>query len=447
VVDVEHDLVGLEHRPARGDGQVVQEVERLGLLPEPEDEVHRPRDHAGSATTRGTLAAVPERPGLVVVTPLAPARTGNGLAMRAATLVDGARVDHRVHLVVVPVAGGGEVDGSGLASTEVVALAAPGAPGALAAVVADPAWRQRWAAMAPPPAAVLAGSPALAAPVADRLAGEGVRGVVALRTTVAPFALALAEALGVPLVVDADDDDERLQRDLGHDDLASAHGRLAGVVLPAARAVLAAGAADADGLTRRHRLAPPAVVVPNAAPPAPTEVLEPPGDRRALLMANLTYEPNVVGARWLVDEVLEHLEQDWHLDLVGEAVDDVVALAGPRVGVHGRVDDLTPWYAGADVVVVPLHHGAGSRIKVLEAFARRRPVVSTSVGVAGLDAVAGEQALVADDPVAFARAVESASRPDAAARLVAAGTEVAARHAPEVVVPLVAQRLAAALDL
>jgi glycosyltransferase involved in cell wall biosynthesis len=248
-------------------------------------------------------------------------------------------------------------------------------------------------------------------------------------------------------VVDADDDDERLQRDLGHDELASAHARLTGVVLPAARAVFAAGAPDAEALTRRHRLDPPAAVVPNAAPPAPTDVGPPSGGRRALFVANLTYEPNVAGARWLVDEVLGNLGQDWRIDLVGEAVDEVAGLAGPRVGVHGRVDDLTPWYTGADVVVVPLHHGAGSRIKVLEAFARRRPVVATTVGVAGLEVVAGEHALVADDPVGFARAVESAGQADVAARLAAAGAEVGARHAPEVVVPLVAQRLAAAFGL
>jgi glycosyltransferase involved in cell wall biosynthesis len=55
----------------------------------------------------------------------------------------------------------------------------------------------------------------------------------------------------------------------------------------------------------------------------------------------------------------------------------------------GAVPDLTPWYAGADVVVVPLPEGAGTRIKVLEAFAHRRPVVATPAAVAGLDVVDG----------------------------------------------------------
>ena len=55
----------------------------------------------------------------------------------------------------------------------------------------------------------------------------------------------------------------------------------------------------------------------------------------------------------------------------------------------GAVEDLAPWYAGADVVVVPLREGAGTRIKVLEAFAHRRPVVATPAAVAGLAVVDG----------------------------------------------------------
>jgi hypothetical protein len=392
---------------------------------------------------------VPERPCLVLLTPLAPARTGNGLAMRAATLLDAALVDHRVHLVIVPLAGEvRSVDDVRLASIEVAPLADVGDPVALAAIVADPRWRERWSRLDPPPAAVLAAPPTLAAALADRLRGEAVRGVVALRLTLGPVGLALAEALEVPLVIDADDDDERLQHDLGHDRLADAMERVASVCLPAARAVLAASAEDADALSRRHHLDPPAAVSPNAAPLPTRPVGPPPGDGRTLFVANFTYEPNALAARWLVNEVVPHLAPEVTVDLVGAAGEDLRGLAGARVRVHGPVDGLSEHYAAADVAVAPLRHGAGSRIKVLEAFAHGRPVVATTVGVAGLDVEPGRHVLVADDPAGFAASILDARRPDTARAFVAGAADlVERRYAPEVVVPALAQRLRAVLDL
>jgi glycosyltransferase involved in cell wall biosynthesis len=70
----------------------------------------------------------------------------------------------------------------------------------------------------------------------------------------------------------------------------------------------------------------------------------------------------------------------------------------PEVRVIGAVPDLTPWYRDADAVVVPLRAGGGTRIKVLEAFSFRRPVVSTSLGVEGIDVVPDEHVLLGDSP-------------------------------------------------
>ena len=71
----------------------------------------------------------------------------------------------------------------------------------------------------------------------------------------------------------------------------------------------------------------------------------------------------------------------------------------------GFVPDLGPLYAAADVLVAPLAFGAGTRIKLLEAFSRGVPVVTTSIGAAGLDAVPGRHLLIADAPGEMARAV------------------------------------------
>jgi glycosyltransferase involved in cell wall biosynthesis len=95
---------------------------------------------------------------------------------------------------------------------------------------------------------------------------------------------------------------------------------------------------------------------------------------------------------------------------VGEAPPDVQALGRePNVTVTGYVEDLGAELERCDVALVPLRRGTGTRLKILEAFAHSIPVVSTSVGAAGLDVVDDEHLLLADAPEAFA---------DASARLV-----------------------------
>ena len=73
--------------------------------------------------------------------------------------------------------------------------------------------------------------------------------------------------------------------------------------------------------------------------------------------------------------------------------------------VHGFVPDLRPYYRQAAVVVVPLLRGGGTNLKVLEAAASGKAIVTTSVGVEGLPFRAGDDLLVADSEADFARAV------------------------------------------
>jgi len=146
----------------------------------------------------------------------------------------------------------------------------------------------------------------------------------------------------------------------------------------------------------------------------------------ALLFAGLlTYPPNVDAARYLVAEVAPRLRErlpDAVVHLVGKADGRVRELHDPpHVLSTGWADDMATELARADVVVVPVRYSSGTRIKILEAFAHRIPVVATHAGVAGLDAVADQHLLVADDPSAFADACHAALTDDALrARLVEA---------------------------
>jgi glycosyltransferase involved in cell wall biosynthesis len=79
--------------------------------------------------------------------------------------------------------------------------------------------------------------------------------------------------------------------------------------------------------------------------------------------------------------------------------------ADERVQLHGFVEDLRPLYARAGVVVAPLEVSAGTNIKVLEAMACGKVVVSTPVGCAGLELRDGEEAFIREDWAGFAEAV------------------------------------------
>jgi polysaccharide biosynthesis protein PslH len=77
----------------------------------------------------------------------------------------------------------------------------------------------------------------------------------------------------------------------------------------------------------------------------------------------------------------------------------------PDVVLTGTVPDMREQIARAAVCVVPLRIGSGTRLKILEAAAMAKPIVSTRVGAEGLDFVPGEEIILADEPDAFARAV------------------------------------------
>lgn len=124
----------------------------------------------------------------------------------------------------------------------------------------------------------------------------------------------------------------------------------------------------------------------------------------------LKYPPNAYGASWFVSEITPLLAQtvpDATLRIVGVSTLAVNALADPpRVVVVGPVGEIADELAQADAVVVPLHFGSGTRLKVLEAFAHRLPVVSTTLGAEGLGAEDEVHLLVADTAEAFALACQ-----------------------------------------
>jgi polysaccharide biosynthesis protein PslH len=100
-------------------------------------------------------------------------------------------------------------------------------------------------------------------------------------------------------------------------------------------------------------------------------------------------------------------EPDVTLTIVGRTPTPAVRKLAddPAVTVTGRVDDVRPYMRDAAVYIVPLRIGGGTRLKIFEAMSMAKAVVSTTVGAEGLPVTSGENAILADEPPQFARAV------------------------------------------
>jgi len=121
--------------------------------------------------------------------------------------------------------------------------------------------------------------------------------------------------------------------------------------------------------------------------------------------------PNVEAILYFHSQIYETLKKqfvDLKLFVVGkDPTDEVRALANdPSIIVTGFVQDVRPYIARASVVIAPFVSGTGVKTKVLEAMAMGKPVVTTSIGMRGINATPGEHLYVADSPVAFVDRVQ-----------------------------------------
>jgi len=178
------------------------------------------------------------------------------------------------------------------------------------------------------------------------------------------------------------------------------------------------------------------VVIPNAADidylqPRPTDPA--PDGHTVLFFGLLATVPNVDGVVYFLREIwplIVRARPDARFVVIGaDPSPAILAHAGPGVTIVGPVADLRPHLAAAAVVVVPLRLGSGTRLKILEAWAMARPVVSTALGAEGLEAVPGQHLLVADDPSAFAASVlRVLGEPSLADQLARAGRALVAER-------------------
>jgi len=164
-------------------------------------------------------------------------------------------------------------------------------------------------------------------------------------------------------------------------------------------------------------------VIPNGFQRPAQEPLRNPIDPPRIGFIGLfSYSPNLEGMRWFVRECWPLVKREIpnaRLRVAGKDSDGPLKPAGPDIDALGFVADPAAEIATWSVMVVPVLHGAGTRVKIADAFSRKCPVVSTCLGAFGYEVQSGRELLMADDPDSFAAACVALIRDRASASAMA----------------------------
>lgn len=363
-----------------------------------------------------------EKPSLLYLSPVVPATSGNGLAMRAGMVLQLLSRHYRVSLLVVPLysAPGASVPPAIARLCARIVIVAPDRSPSETAL-----WRRH-------PVLNAVGRTLRRRPRSYQSLVEAASGTFAgmtfdvvhvFRLAMLPFARSYLDLAGPTAErhLDLDDIESTAHRRLadlyrltGQDHLASAEDaqaerseRLETEVLQRFDRLYVCSEVDRAHLRGRGRAR--ICVLPNALPRPITLPPKSPGRPFTFLfVGTLGYYPNEDAVRFFCNEVLplmrDGARRALRVLIVGTGarpsilqLDDL-----PDVKVVGAVRDVAPWYAQADAAIIPVRAGGGTRIKVLEAFRYECPVVSTTVGVEGIAASAEDHLLIGDTAVAMA---------------------------------------------
>ena len=194
--------------------------------------------------------------------------------------------------------------------------------------------------------------------------------------------------------------------------------------------VVAVSRADAEAIERDYGV----TGVGDVPTGVDTDYFRPAG-RASLEPLNLVFTgsmdwlPNEDGITWFVEDVLPRIHAripEVTLTVVGRNPPPRIqqlARNDSRLQVTGSVPDVRPYMEKAAAFIVPLRVGGGTRLKIFEALAMERALVSTTIGAEGLPLKHGDHALIADSPDNFADAVlQVLSDPALAVALATAGS-------------------------
>lgn len=128
-----------------------------------------------------------------------------------------------------------------------------------------------------------------------------------------------------------------------------------------------------------------------------------------LFVGSLDYYPNEEGLIWFLQYVLPNIKSDFNFRIVGsgncsQAIKDVISNL-KNVQLVGFVEQLEQCYLNAELIVIPILSGSGTRLKALEAMKFQKAIVSTAKGVEGIQIV--DEVIIQDEPIKMAQAIDN----------------------------------------
>lgn len=179
---------------------------------------------------------------------------------------------------------------------------------------------------------------------------------------------------------------------------------------------------------------PPSTIIPICVDPQDKPFLERrPNAYRVTFLGGLHWPPNAFGLRWFLRGVWPLVQREFPsaiLTIIGrDPPPEIVSSRSDRLEATGYVVDPTPYLQETAVFIVPLHAGGGMRVKIVDAWSRGLPVVSTTIGAEGLHYEHGSNLLIADTADEFALAVTRLLRdPELGKALATAGRQTVEAH-------------------
>lgn len=131
------------------------------------------------------------------------------------------------------------------------------------------------------------------------------------------------------------------------------------------------------------------------------------GNKVIFFCGHLGYSPNVAGLFWFMKNclpIIKTQEPNVKLHIVGSFPKEEVFeyVDNKSIFLFSNVPSTVPYYQDSSIVIIPIFVAGGTRIKILEALACRRPVISTSIGAEGLEIVDNKHCIIEDDYREFA---------------------------------------------
>jgi glycosyltransferase involved in cell wall biosynthesis len=126
-------------------------------------------------------------------------------------------------------------------------------------------------------------------------------------------------------------------------------------------------------------------------------------------IGSMNWAPNIEGVNWFLDDILPKIKNpNFKVNLAGREMPTYLNnLKDPKVQSHGAVENANDFINNYDVMIVPLLSGSGMRIKIIEGMALGKAVITTTVGAEGIDAKNGQNIIIANSPVEFAKAIDN----------------------------------------